>query len=203
MRIDQIAAALWEHLQMTFLGTLLGIVVGVAVASLLKNKPRIAKVAFSVVDIIQTVPTLAMLTFLMAIFGLNSKTVICAIFLYSLFPIVRNTYTGLAGVDKGIIRAGKGIGMTKMQLYWQVELPLAMPVILSGIRIAIINALGIATTGVLIGAGGLGKLVWLGIQRRNTAMILAGAIPVSLLAVLFEYLLSSVEKRMVSKRKAA
>lgn len=193
--------ALWEHLQMTFIGIALGCVVGIALASLLRRHPGPAKVVFAIVDTIQTVPTLAMLTFLMLPFGLNNRTVICAIFLYSLFPIVRNTYTGLSGVDHGILRAGRGIGMTGMQLYWRVELPLALPVILSGIRIAIVSALGIATTGVLIGAGGLGKLVWLGIQRRNTAMILSGAIPVSLLAILFEALLSAVEKRMVRRLK--
>lgn len=201
MRMDQILSALWEHLQMTFLGITLGCVVGITLASLLRKHPGPAKIVFVIVDTIQTVPTLAMLTFIMLLFGLNNRTVICAIFLYSLFPIVRNTYTGLTGVDRGSIRAGKGIGMTRMQLYWQVELPLAMPVILSGIRIAIVSALGIATTGVLIGAGGLGRLIWLGIQRRNTAMILSGAIPVSLLAILFEYLLSAVEKRMVRRLK--
>ena len=196
MRADQIFAALLEHLQVTVLGILLGCIAGIAIASFLKNKPKGAKAAFAAVDIIQTIPTLAMLTFLMLLFGLNNKTVIAAIFLYSLFPIVRNTYAGLIGVDRGSIRAGRGIGMTNMQLYWRVEMPLALPVVLSGIRIAIVTALGIATTGVLIGAGGLGKLIWLGIQRRNTLMMLSGAIPVSLLAIVFEYLLSFLEKRM-------
>ena len=201
MRFDQILSALLVHLQITFLGVLAACVVGIIVATLLKNAPKTAKVVFAVVDVIQTVPTLAMLTFVMLVFGLNNTTVIVAIFLYSLFPIMRNTYIGITGVDKGILRAGRGIGMTELQLYTKVELPLALPVILSGIRLAIITALGIATTGVLIGAGGLGMLVWRGIQTRNTAMMLSGAIPVSLLAVLFDYLLSYLEKRLGKRVK--
>lgn len=195
MNMQNVLSALLTHLQITFLGVFLGCLIGIPVASLLKNKKRIASVVLSVVDIIQTVPTLAMLTFLMLFIGLNDRTVIAAIVLYSLFPIVRNTHTGLSNVDKGIIKAGKGIGMTKWQVYFRVELPLALPVILSGIRLALISALGIATTGVLIGSGGLGMLVWRGIQTRNAAMMLSGAVPVSLLAVAFDLLLSTLEKR--------
>ena len=158
--------------------------------------PMLSKVILLILDVIQTVPTLAMLTFIMLIFGLNDNTVIVAIFLYSLFPIMRNTITGISGVDKGIIRAGRGIAMTELQIYTKVELPLALPVILSGIRMAIITALGITTTGVLIGAGGLGMLIWRGIQTRNTTMMLAGAIPVSVLAVIFDFLLSYLEKKI-------
>lgn len=201
MRISQIMGPLLVHLQITFLGVLAGCIVGIPLASVLKGRPGLAKIVFAVVDTIQTVPTLAMLTFIMLLFGLNNSTVIVAIFLYSLFPIARNTYTGITEVDRGVIRAGRGIGMTSLQIYYRVEMPLAMPVILSGIRIAIVSALGIATTGVLIGAGGLGMLIWRGIQTRNTMMMLSGAIPVSMLAVLFEYLLSFIEKKLTSKYK--
>lgn len=196
MRIEQVISALLVHLQMTFLGVSLGCIVGIAAASLLKKSTKAAKIVFTVVEIIQTVPTLAMLTFIMLLFGLNNTTVIVAIFLYSLFPIIRNTYTGLMGVDKGIIRAGKGCGMTGLQLYTKVELPIALPIILSGIRLAIIAALGVATTGVLIGSGGLGMLIWRGIQTRNTIMILSGAVPVSFLALLSDYSFSQLEKRV-------
>jgi len=151
---------------------------------------------FGVVDAIQTVPTLAMLTFVMLIFGLNDSTVITAIVLYSLFPIIRNAYVGLTSVDAGTIRAGRGIGMTPLQIFTMVRFPIAVPMILTGIRLAIVSALGIATTGVFIGAGGLGMLIWRGIQTRNTVMLLSGAIPVSLLAVLFEYLIGFAEKKL-------
>lgn len=201
MRLNQVLSALLVHLEMTFLGVALSSVIGIAAATLLRKAPRAAKAVLAVVDVIQTVPTLAMLTFLMLVFGLNNTTVIAAIVLYSLFPIVRNTYVGMTGVDRGIIRAGKGSGMTELQIYTKVELPLALPVILSGIRLALISALGIATTGVLIGAGGLGMLVWRGIQTRNTLMMLSGAVPVSLLAVAFDYLLSYLEKKLGRKVK--
>lgn len=195
----KVLSAMLVHLQITFLGILLGCAVGIPAASLLKKNAKAARLVLTLVDIIQTIPTLAMLTFLMLIFGLNDRTVVVAIFLFSLFPIVRNTYTGIMNVDKGVVKAGRGIGMTGGQIYFRVELPLALPVILSGVRLALISALGIATTGVLIGAGGLGELVWRGIQTRNTSMMLSGAIPVSALAVLFDVLLLTLEKRQKKK----
>jgi osmoprotectant transport system permease protein len=201
LRLDQVLRALAAHLEITFIGVFLACAVGISAASLLRKAPGAAKAAFVVVDVIQTVPTLAMLTFVMLLFGLNDTTVIAAIFLYSLFPVIRSAYAGIMGVDRGIVRAGKGSGMTEWQIYTKVELPIALPVILSGVRLALISALGIATTGVLIGAGGLGMLVWRGIQTRNTAMMLSGAIPVSLLAVLFDFLISRLEKRLGKRIK--
>ena len=190
-----ILKALLSHLEIAFLGVLIGSAVGIGVASLIKTHKRLSRIVLSVVDILQTIPTLAMFTFLMLIFGLNDATVIASIFLYSLFPIVRNTYTGITNVDNGIVKAGRGIGMTGWQIYYKLEIPLALPVILSGIRLAIITALGVTTTGVLIGSGGLGMMVWRGIQTRNTVLMLSGAIPVSLLAIFFDVLLSALEKR--------
>jgi osmoprotectant transport system permease protein len=199
--MNDFATALLTHLEMSFLGVLMGCVVGVFLATLLKNRASAAKAVFAFIDIIQTVPTLAMLIFLMLIFGLNNTTVILAIFLYSLFPITRNTYVGLANVPGGVLRAGQGLGMTNLQLYLMVELPIALPVIFSGLRLAIIAALGIATTGVFIGAGGLGMLIWRGIQTRNTMMLLSGAIPVSAMAILFEFLFTYMEKRLTNRTK--
>ncbi|NLB29304.1 MAG: ABC transporter permease [Clostridiales bacterium] len=161
----------------------------------MKTRRRLSSAVLTVVDILQTIPTLALFTFLMLVFGLNDTTVVASIFLYSLFPIVRNTYTGIAAIDKGVVKAGRGIGMTSWQIYYKLEIPIAMPVIISGIRLAVITALGVATTGVLIGAGGLGLMVWRGIQTRNTVLMLSGAVPVSLLAILFDVLLSALEKR--------
>ncbi len=199
MNYASLGSALLVHLQIVFAGVLAGCLVGIPTGSLLKGHKQAARVVFALVDVIQTVPTLAMFTFVMLVFGLNNLTVIFSIFLYSLFPIVRNTYTGISGVDPGIIRAGRGIGMTELQIYFTLELPLALPVILSGVRLALVSALGIATTGVLIGASGLGMPIWRGIQTRNMKMMLSGAIPVSLLAILFDVLLSALEKRLVRK----
>lgn len=199
MNLSVILSAALVHLRITFLGVLLGCAVGLPAAFLLLRFPRLAKGVFTFIDALQTVPTLAMLTFVMLLFGLSDATVVVSIFLYSLFPIVRNTHLGLTSMDAGILRAGRGIGMNPLQLLALVRLPLAMPMILTGIRLAVVSALGVATTGVFIGAGGLGMLIWRGIQTRNTAMLLSGAVPVTLLAVLFEYLIGYFEKRL--KRK--
>ena len=194
-------SAMLVHLQISFTGVLLACVTGLPLAALLIKRPKLTKVVFAIIDAIQTVPTLAMLTFVMLIFGLNDKTVIVSIFLYSLFPVVRNTYVGLCNVDKGIIRAGKGIGMTKLQLLTKIRFPLALPTIITGIRLAMVSALGLATTGVFIGAGGLGMLIWRGIQTRNMNMMLSGTIPVCALALLFEYTIGLAEKKL-TKRKS-
>ncbi len=195
INIGNILTALLIHLKIAFLGVLIGAAFGIALASLMKTRRRLSSAVLTVVDILQTIPTLALFTFLMLVFGLNDTTVVASIFLYSLFPIVRNTYTGIAAIDKGVVKAGRGIGMTSWQIYYKLEIPIAMPVIISGIRLAVITALGVATTGVLIGAGGLGLMVWRGIQTRNTVLMLSGAGPVSLLAILFDVLLSALEKR--------
>lgn len=199
--MNNVLTAMLTHLHISFTGVLLACVAGLPLAALMVKRARLSRFVFAVVDAIQTVPTLAMLTFVMLIFGLNDKTVIAAIFLYSLFPVIRNTYVGLCGVDKGIIRAGKGIGMTKLQLFTKIRFPLAMPSILTGIRLAVVSALGIATTGVFIGAGGLGMLIWRGIQTRNMNMMLSGAIPVCVLALMFEYVIGLAEKKL-TKRKS-
>lgn len=199
--MNNVISATLTHLQISFTGVILACVAGLPLAALMVKRAKLSKFVFAVIDGIQTIPTLAMLTFVMLIFGLNNKTVITAIFLYSLFPVIRNTYVGLCSVDKGIIRAGKGIGMTKLQIFTKVRFPLAVPSILTGIRLAMVSALGIATTGVFIGAGGLGMLIWRGIQTRNMNMMLSGAIPVCVLALLFEYAIGLAEKRL-TKRKS-
>ena len=189
-----------EHIQISFLGVLMALVTGVVLAALMNRQKLLKQVVFIVIDVIQTVPTLAMFTFVMLVFGLNNTTVIVSVFLYSLFPIIRNTYTGIASVSPSVIRAARGIGMTDFQIYTKIELPIALPVIITGVKLALVTALSITTTGVLIGAGGLGMLVWRGIQTRNTNMMLSGAVPVSVLAILTDWILSRVEKWLVTYR---
>lgn len=190
-----------EHLRIAAMGVFIAIAVGVSVGIILTKFKPIAGFVMSVTDIIQTVPTLALLSILMTILGLGNTTVITALFLYSLLPIIRNTYVGILSIDEGLVEAGTGMGMTKLQLLLKVELPLALPIILSGIRIAFVTALGITTIGVLIGAGGLGRFIWRGIQMQNFKMIFSGAIPVSLLAVGTDLLLGWMEARLVKRAK--
>ena len=198
--MNNVISAMLTHLQISFTGVVLACAAGLPLAALMVKREKLSKFIFAIIDGIQTIPTLAMLTFVMLIFGLNDKTVITSIFLYSLFPVIRNTYVVLCSVDKGIIRAGKGIGMTKLQLFTKIRFPLAMPSILTGIRLAMVSALGIATTGVFIGAGGLGMLIWRGIQTRNMNMMLSGAIPVCALALLFEYVIGLAEKKLTRRK---
>ena len=200
--MSSILPAMLTHLRITFIGLVTAVLLGLPTATLLIRHERFRRVLFVIIDAIQTVPSLALLTFVMLIFGLNDTTVIVAIFFYSLFPIIRNTYVGLTSVEKGTIRAGKGIGMTNVQIFSMIRFPLALPMILTGIRLAIVSALGLATTGVFIGAGGLGMLIWRGIQTRNMGMMLSGEIPVSMLAVLFEYAIGLLEKRLNKQQRS-
>ncbi len=196
MNWPSVFSAVLTHLQITFFGVLLGCVIGLPMAVLLIQKPKLSHSVFAVIDLVQTVPTLAMLIFVMLLLGLNNRTVVVSIALFSLFPIIRNAYVGLNSVDRGTLRAAKGIGMTQLQVFTKVRIPIAAPMILAGIRLAVVSALSIATTGVFIGAGGLGMLVWRGIQTRNTAMMLSGAVPISMLALMLEYFIERIEKKL-------
>lgn len=198
--MNDVFPAIVSHLRITFLGVSAAVITGLPTAALLIRREKLRKVLFVIIDAVQTVPTLAMLTFVMLILGLNDTTVIAAIFLYSLFPIIRNTYVGLTSVDEDIVRAGRGIGMTNPQVFSMIRFPIAWPLILNGIRLALISALSLTTTGVFIGAGGLGMLIWRGIQTRNISMMLSGAIPVSLLSVFFENIITIIERCISCKK---
>jgi osmoprotectant transport system permease protein len=199
--VGEIISTTYSHLQITFAGVLIAVVIGVASGIAVTKNKALAGFVMSMTDVVQTIPSIALLAILMMYFGLGDTTVIIALALYSLLPIVRNTYVGVVGVDGGLIEAGRGMGMTKLQLLFRVEVPIALPVILSGIRMAVITALGIATIGVLIGAGGLGYYIYRGVQVSDVGMILKGAVPVSLLAVMMDFLLLYVEKKLVKSKK--
>lgn len=188
-----------EHLELTAMGVVLAILIGVPLGYFITRSRWAAQVVMGVIDIVQTIPALAMLALLMLWIGLGDAPLIVALLLYSLLPIVRNSYIGLVNIDPAIIEAGKGMGMTKWQLLHMVQLPLALPVIMSGIRVAMVTAIGIAAIGVLIGSGGLGAPIWRGMQQMNTTMILSGAIPAALLAILTEWVLGKLERKLIPK----
>lgn len=152
-------------------------------------------------DILQTIPSLALLTILMIYFGLGNITLIIGLVLYALLPIVRNTYTGLDNIPAHIKDAAKGMGMSRMQRMLKVELPLAFPLVFSGIKIALVTSFSIAVIGVLIGSGGLGAPIYRGIQSRDYSQILSGGIPVVALALALDYLMSLFEKRLAFRSK--
>jgi len=150
-------------------------------------------------NIIQTVPSLALFGFLLPAPWIGARAdriAILALMLYALLPLIRNTYTGIRGVDPAVVEAGRGMGMTDRQLLWQVELPLALSVIVAGVRVATVLSIGLATIAAAIGAGGLGEFIFRGLAMVNNQVILAGAIPAAALAILADTSLGWLEKRL-------
>jgi osmoprotectant transport system permease protein len=156
-----------------------------------------AAAVMGVASVIQTIPSLALLGFLIPLVGISKPNAVIALFLYSLLPIIRNTYTGIKEVNPALVEAGTGMGMSDLQRLRLVELPLALPVIMAGIRTATVICVGIGTLAALIGAGGLGDLIMRGISMDSTTRILAGAIPAALLALLLDFLLGRAEVWLV------
>jgi len=161
--------------------------------------PRLNKVVLGSANIIQTIPSLALFGFLLPAPWIGERAdrlAILALMLYALLPLIRNTYTGIRGVDPAVVEAGRGMGMTDRQLLFQVELPLALGVILAGVRVATVLCVGLATIAAAIGAGGLGEFIFRGLSMVNNGVILAGAVPAALLAILADWSLGWLERRL-------
>ncbi|OLE97759.1 MAG: glycine/betaine ABC transporter [Cyanobacteria bacterium 13_1_20CM_4_61_6] len=201
----EIASLTAEHLWIVSIATLLAIVVGVPLGVLITRKPALRKPVIAIANIIQTIPSLALFGFLLPAPWIGERAgrlAILALMLYSLLPMIRNTYAGIAGVDRAIIEAARAMGLTDWQLLYKVELPLAASVILAGIRIAVVISIGLATIAAAIGAGGLGELIFRGLTMVNNAVILAGAIPAAIMALLADVLIGWLEKRFAPPREA-
>jgi osmoprotectant transport system permease protein len=176
-----------QHLWLVGLSTMFATVIGVPLGILIAHRTRLNKPVLATANIIQTIPGLALFGFLLPIPWLGARAdrlAILALTLYALLPIIRNTYTGIRGVDTAVVEAGRGMGLTESQLLFQVELPLAVSVILSGIRVAVVISVGLATIAAAIGAGGLGEFIFRGLAMVDDSVILAGAIPAAILALL-------------------
>ena len=192
-----------EHLLIVLVAVVAAIIVGVPAGIFCRRHPRAGKIVLRVTDAVQTIPSLALFGFLIPIpfiGGIGARTAIVALILYSLLPIVRNTLTGLNGVDPLVREAGIALGMTPRQLLREVELPLATPSIVGGIRIATVTAIGVATIAAAVGGGGLGTLIFRGVAMVDTGLILAGALPAAILALLADRVLSVVERRLARSR---
>lgn len=191
--------ATFEHVQLTGLAVILAVAVGIPLGILITRRQSMAHWVLGVAGIIQTIPSLALLGFLLPvplIGGIGATPAIVALFLYSLLAIIRNTYTGIREVDRATIEAAKGMGMTGWQILSMVEVPLAIPMIIAGVRISTVTCVGIATLCAAIGAGGLGQFIFRGIAMVNNAMILAGAVPAAVLALSMDFILGRIEKKM-------
>ena len=183
-----------EHIGLALTSVSISLLIGLPLGILITRIKKITGLVLTVVNVIQTIPSLALLGFLLPLFGIGPLPAIIALFLYALLPIVKNAFVGIKEVDPSIKEAGRGMGMSDLQLLSKVELPLAIPTIFVGIRTATVLNIGIATLCALIAAGGLGEFIFRGIALNNTNMILAGAIPAALLAISFDFVLGIIQK---------
>lgn len=186
-----------RHFLISIYGVVFAAIVAIPVGILIARRHRLADWVIRIANIIQTVPSLAMVSILMIGLGLGVNVVIVTIFLYSMLPIIKNTYTGMTQVDKNILDVGKGMGMTRWQRLYMVELPLSISVIMAGIRNALVVAIGITAIGAFVGAGGLGDIIIRGTNATDGAsIILAGALPTALMAIITDWVLGIIERRL-------
>lgn len=186
-----------DHFLISIYGVLLAAVIGIPLGIVIAKYARLSSVVITLANIIQTIPALALMAILMLVLGLGKTTVIVTVFFYSLLPIIKNTYVGITTINKSVTDAGRGMGMTKAQILYMVELPLSLSVIITGIRIALVVAIGVTAIGAFIGAGGLGDIIIRGTNATDgTAIILAGALPTALMAILSDIILGMIERRL-------
>jgi len=192
-----------EHLWMVGVSTLLAAVIGIPLGVLLTRRPALNKPILGGANVMQTIPSLALFGLLMPMPWIGERAdrlAILALTLYALLPIIRNTHTGITGVDPAVVEAGRGMGMTDSQLLWQVQLPLALSVIIAGVRVATVISVGVATIAAAIGAGGLGEYIFRGLAMVNNQLILAGAIPAAALALVADSGLGLLERVIRSRQ---
>lgn len=195
-RSNDILTAATDHIQLTIIALALANLIAIPVGIMLTRYRRWAEPVIGLSAVFQTIPSLALLGFMIPFLGIGILPAIVALTIYGLLPILRNTYTGILGVNPAAVEAGVGMGMTSWQILFMVELPLALPVIMAGIRTATVLLVGVATLAALIGAGGLGELIFRGISMANQELILAGALPAALLALGFDFVLKRLERRV-------
>jgi osmoprotectant transport system permease protein len=196
---DQVTQAIGQHLYLVGIALLLGVIVAVPLGIILNRFSRVAAPIIAIVSIIQTIPSLVFFALLIPILGIGLQPALTVLFLYSLLPILRNTYIGLRSVDPALIDASRGQGMTSWEILYMVELPLTAPIIVAGIRLSAIYLVSWATIAALIGAGGLGDLIFSGIDSYDTTLLLAGAIPTALLALILGFIFGRI-RRLVTPR---
>ena len=195
----QVLELTFEHLWLVLVSTALAVVVGIPLGILITRRPLLNKPVLGLANVIQTIPSLALFGILLPAPWIGARAdrlAILALTLYALLPMIRNTYVGIKSVDRAIIEAGRGMGMTDHQLLWHVELPLSLGVIVAGVRVATVISVGLATIAAAIGAGGLGEYIFRGLAMVNNQVILAGAIPAALLALAADFGLGWLEKSL-------
>ena len=190
----QIVDLVLEHIEMTAIAVGFAILIGVPLGILISYVRKLGKPIIGVANVVQAIPSMALLGLAIPLLGIGTLPAVVMVIIYSLLPIIKNTYTGIASIDPEMVEAAKGIGLTKWQVLSKVKIPMALPVIMAGVRISAVTAVGLMTMAAFIGAGGLGYLVFSGIRTVNNLQILAGAIPACILALLVDFLMGLVEK---------
>jgi len=196
---SEILGATLEHMTLVVIAMLIAIAIGVPLGMLIVRRPAPRSIAMALASVFQTIPSLALFGFLIPIpflGGIGKRTAVVALVLYALLPILRNTYVGLTGIDPAVLEAAEAMGMTPSQILLRVQLPLALSVILAGIRTATVITIGVATIAAAIGAGGLGTFIFRGVAMVSDAVILAGAVPAAALALLADGFLALLERRL-------
>jgi len=188
-----------QHIYLSFYAVGLACLIGIPVGFLIVNNKKAANIVLNIANVIQTIPSLALFAFAMPLFGIGSKPAIFALFLYALLPIIKNTLIGIQSVNPAIIKAAIGMGMSRYQIMFKVEIPLSIAVIMGGVRIAAVTSIGVTTIATLIAAGGLGDFIYQGLGMGNQPMILTGAILSAILALVVDFLLGVLEKKLTSK----
>lgn len=190
---SEVIRLLWEHIYMSLISLGLGVIVAVPLGILLSQVPKVANVVISIVSVLQTIPTLALLALMIPFLGVGKVPAIVALFIYSLLPILRNTYLGMSNVNPDLLDASKGMGLKRMQIIRQVQLPLAVPVIMAGIRLSTVYVIAWTTLASYIGGGGLGDMIFNGLNLFRPDLILGGTIPVTILAVIVDLVMARIE----------
>lgn len=191
-----LVTAIGEHIMLSLISLLLGIIVAIPLGVLLSQFPKVANVVIAIAGVLQTVPTLALLALMVPLLGVGKLPSIVALFIYSLLPMLRNTYLGMTGVDESLIDAAQGMGMSTSQIIRKVQLPLAMPVIMAGIRLSAVYVIAWTTIASYIGGGGLGEFIFNGLQTYRRDLIFGGTIPVIIIAVLTDLFAGYLEKKL-------
>jgi osmoprotectant transport system permease protein len=200
---DEILQATLEHVWLVGITMLIAVAIGVPLGILVARRPWLSKPIIGSANVAETIPSLALLGMLLPVPWLGERAdrvAVAALTLYALLPIIRNTTTGITGIDPAVREAARGMGMTGRQILLQVELPLSLSTILAGVRVATVLTIGVATIAAAVGAGGLGEYIFRGLAMVNNSLILAGAIPAALLALGADFLLTVLERRLSPAR---
>jgi osmoprotectant transport system permease protein len=197
-----ILTALWQHIYISLTALAISLLISIPLGIFLTRRKNIAGVAIGITGVFQTIPSIALFGFMLPFVGIGVKPTLIALVLYSLLPIVRNVYTGILEVNQSVVDAGRGMGMTNWQILWNIELPLALPVLMAGVRTAAVSTIGVTTIAAFIGAGGLGEIVFRGVALMRTELIIAGGLPAALLAVATEFLLKRLENKVTPNKQS-